>query len=546
MSRTAQIIVIALLSLIVLACLRHRDYRDRPARQGSHTPPTAVAEPTFTGVPQPETDGSWDKVQAAGKIIVGTAADYAPFEYYTADARIDGFDIALMDEIGRRLGIQIEYHDFAFDGLGGALQLGQIDAAIAAVSVTSERESFVDFSNVYFVGQDGILASDASGITTIDGTGSMAQLKIGTQRSTVYDDWLQTNLVDTGQLPAGQLLVYQKADDAVRDLREGRIDLVVLDAQPAEAYQTQGGVKVVGGGLNLQRYAIALPKGSASLKTHIDDALNQLQNEGYVANLAKEYLSVDHLLPTPTPGPAPVSTSTPGPPPACLDGLAFVQHLNYDDQNMSSPAVMQPGQPFTKGWRVQNAGTCTWDSSYRLVYGGGNDSAARMNGQPVAIVGTVPPGATYDIEIALVAPLSPGIYQAFWQMENGRNQAFGERLPVGIQVPAPPNPTPAPTQTPVPGISFTVDRTGIIAGECVVFSWDVQNVQAVYFYAEGENWQDNGVAGQGSQKECPPTHHDLLSAGGHARWFCADPSDHHQCDPVHQCADHRALHGRPR
>jgi polar amino acid transport system substrate-binding protein len=510
MSRTAQVLIIALLAMILLAaCAIAIIVIVQP---GAKPEPTAVAGPTSTGAPAPPADDSWDKVQAAGRIVVGTAADYEPFEYYTADARIDGFDIALMDEIGRRLGIQVEYRDFAFDGLGSALQLGQIDAAIAAVSVTSERESFVDFSNVYFVGQDSVLASDASPITSVDEAGDLAQLRVGAQRSTVYDDWLHTNLVATGQLPADNLLVYQKADDAVRDLREGRVDLVMLDAQPAQNYQAQGGVKVVGGGLNLQRYAIALPKGAASLKSQIDGVLNQLQNEGFVANLAKQYLDVDHILPTPTPGPTPVSTSTPAPPPACLDGLAWIQHLNYDDQNMSSPPVMKPGQPFTKGWRVQNTGTCTWDSSYHLVYGGGNDPAARMNGQPVAVAGTVPPGATYDIEINLVAPLQPGVYQAFWQMEARLNQApspgsgqgFGERLPVGIQVPAHPNPTPLPTQTPVPGISFTVDRTNIIAGECVVFSWDVQNVQDVYFYAEGEDWQKNGVVGQGSQTECPP------------------------------------------
>ena len=57
-----------------------------------------------------------------------------------------------MDEIGRRLGVQVEYQDFAFDGLGGALQLGQVDAVIAAISVMPEREAVVDFSNVYFVG----------------------------------------------------------------------------------------------------------------------------------------------------------------------------------------------------------------------------------------------------------------------------------------------------------------------------------------------------------------------------------------------------------
>jgi ABC-type amino acid transport substrate-binding protein len=506
MSRTAQIVIIALLSLIVLAaCAIAIIVLLQPGAK-PEPEPSAVVEPTGTLAPEPGTDGSWERVQASGKIIVGTAADYPPFEYYREDASLDGFDIALMDEIGRRLGIQVEYHDFAFDGLGSALALGQIDVAIAAVSVTPEREGVVDFSNVYFVGQDGVLASDASSINSIDGIGDLSQLRIGTEKATVYDDWLQVNLVDSGRLPADQLFVYQKAPDAVRDLREGRLDLVMLDAQPAEAFVAEGGVKIVGVGLNMQRYAIALPKGAASLKTQIDGVLNQLQNEGFIANLAKEYLNLDpeNILPTPTPGATPVATSTPAPPPSCLNGLALVQHLNFDDQNMSAPPSMKPGQPFTKGWRVQNTGTCTWDSSYRLVYGGGNHPAAKMGGQPVAIAGTVEPGATYDIEIDLVAPLRPGTYQAFWQMENGQNQAFGERLPIGIQVPAPPNPTPAPTQTPVPGISFSVDRTDITAGECVVFSWNVQNVQAVYFYADGENWQDNGVAGQGSQKECPP------------------------------------------
>jgi heat shock protein HslJ len=84
-------------------------------------------------------------------------------------------------------------------------------------------------------------------------------------------------------------------------------------------------------------------------------------------------------------------------------------------------------------------------------------------------------------------------------------------LKVTIKVVPGPTPTPAPTQTPVAGIAFTVDRTTIKQGECVTFSWDVQNVKEVYFYAEGERWQDHGVAGQGSQTECSPvdTTHNL-------------------------------------
>jgi hypothetical protein len=234
-----------------------------------------------------------------------------------------------------------------------------------------------------------------------------------------------------------------------------------------------------------------------------------LQADGTVTKLLLQYTGnkPDPALPTPTPRP----TNTPRPPviatptPAgCIDGMAWVADLSYDDKNMTAPPVVQPGQPFRKGWRVKNTGTCSWSTAYKLVYAYGNTPAASMGGQPAPVMQSVPPGGTYDFYVNLVAPLQPGVYQGFWQMQNGAGQSFGQTVYVGIQVPAAPQPTAAPTSTPVPGISFTVDRTNINAGECVTFSWNVTNVKAVYFYPDGTvDWQNYGVAGQGSSVQCP-------------------------------------------
>ena len=449
-------------------------------------------------------DDSWSRIQAAGKIVVGTSADYPPFEYYI-DFQADGFDIALMREIGQRLGVEVEIKDFAFDGLGSALQLNQIDVAIAAISITPEREGFVDFSDVYYVGEDGVLARQDATIS-IGSTAEMAGQRVGVQRGSVYEDWLRSSLVDTGLMPSGNLFSYEKPGDAVRDLKEQRVDLVVMDALPAQEFADQGGVKLVGRGFNQQRLALAVRKGDASLKAEIDRALTELQNEGRIAQLAQQYLGLDpsDLLPMPTSTPAPAATATPAPPSACVDGMAHVQDLTYDDENMTAPPNLAPGQSFVKGWRVRNNGTCPWDETYRLVYVTGNMPAARMGGEPVAIMRQVAPNDTYDIHVNLVAPLAPGIYQGFWQMVNGQGVAFGERVYVGIQVPAGPIPTPAPTQTPSPGIGFSADRTRIKAGERVVFTWKVENVKAVYFYAQGEPWEENGVPGHGSREVWPP------------------------------------------
>jgi len=491
MSTIAKIIIGVLIAIAIIACIVAVYIILRPSPEPE---PTAMP-PTTEATTAPEGDDSWSKVEAAGKMIVGTSADYPPFEYYVGDLKIDGFDIALMDEIGRRLGVSVEYLDYAFDGLGGALQLGQIDLALAAISVTPERQSVVDFSNVYLVGEDAVLAEAGSDINSIGSADEMVGLRIGVQRGSVYQNWLETELVETGKMPESNLFVYERATDAVRDLVEFRVDVVVLDAQPAElAVQTEN-VKIVGEDLNQQRYAVAFPKGADALRAKVDGVLTDLYNEGVIADLAKTYLNQEVLLPTPTPGP----TSTPAPPPSCINGLTFVAHLGSGGTS-SDPIVVKPGEQFTKVWTVQNSGTCTWDSSYELVFASGN----RMGGQPTPVQGQVAPGQNYDISVELTAPTQGGDYSAIWQMEGTDGTAFGQRLRVYVRVQPGPTATPAPTQTPVAGISFTVDKTQINYGECVNFSWRVDNVKAVYFYQEGEDWRQNPVEGVGTQRECPP------------------------------------------
>jgi polar amino acid transport system substrate-binding protein len=482
-----------LVALLVCACLSVLAAIYVGSREeATPTPIAAVATqvPTveMTATTTPVSGDLWQQIQATGRIVVGTSADYPPFEFYASENQIDGFDIALMDEIGRRLGIQVEYRDYAFDGLAPAIRLGEIHVAVAAISRTPEREAELDFSNVYLVSGDAFLAREDADLS-IGSIGDAARYRIGVQRNTVHQDWIQLVLIDAGKMSPDNLFVYEKAEHAIRDLREGRIDLVLLDVQPAKAFVDEGGLKIVAEGLNPQNYAIALPKGASTLKAQLDQTITVLYNDGTIGNLAQRYMGMQQVLPTPTPGP----TSTAAPPPACDDGLLFVQDLTQEGD-------LGPGQAFTKGWQVQNTGTCTWNTSYRLVFADGYS----MGGGSVAVTQDVAPGGTYDLQINLVAPVNPGDYQGFWQMVNGGGYAFGERLQVNIRVIAGPTLTPAPTQTPVAGIIFTVDRNAIQAGECVNFAWKVENVKEVYFYREGEPWQDHGVAGEGTRVECPP------------------------------------------
>jgi polar amino acid transport system substrate-binding protein len=453
--------------------------------------------------PTPPPD-AWSRIQATGQIIVGTSADYPPFSYYDDNFALTGFDIALMQEIGQQMGVKVIFRDMAFNGLYNALQLQQIDAAISAISITPERDQVVDFSSVYFVSEDGILARADAGIT-ITSINDMAPYRLGVQAGTVYQNQAQSLLVDTTLMPQHNLFVYQQADTAVADLTAGRIDLVWLDLQPAQRAVSLNGVALVGQGLSRQTLAIAMQNGETALQSNINAALSTLQSQGRISQLVLDYMGIppDQILPPPTavPSATPVPTATPLP---CVDGMRFVADLNLNDNNMQNPPPIQPGTPFQKGWRIQNTGTCAWQTNYYLLYVDGNTPAARMGGQATFVPQVVQPGQTADMWVNLVAPLQPGVYQGIWALHNSQGQAFGDRVWVGITVPAPATATPQPTQTPSPNIQFAANPTTITAGQCTTFSWNVTGATAVYFNAAGQNWQQNQVQPQGSRSECPP------------------------------------------
>ncbi len=90
--------------------------------------------------------------------------------------------------------MQVEIKDMAFDGLNWALELDQIDVAIAALSITPERSASLDFSDVYFVSEDAILARVDSSIPPVTRVTELASYRIGVQRTSVYSNWINESL----------------------------------------------------------------------------------------------------------------------------------------------------------------------------------------------------------------------------------------------------------------------------------------------------------------------------------------------------------------
>lgn len=124
------------------------------------------------------------------------------------------------------------------------------------------------------------------------------------------------------------------------------------------------------------------------------------------------------LVPTATQTPVP--TATPVPPtatPIPCGRATFVKDVNFPDGT-----VFSPGTHFSKTWRVKNAGSCTWNKNYSIIFSSGD----RMSGaQSTAFVGNVAPGATVDLAVHMIAPATNGTYQGYWMLKTDNGVIFG-------------------------------------------------------------------------------------------------------------------------
>jgi polar amino acid transport system substrate-binding protein len=259
---------------------------------------TAVA-PTSGGAAAPAADaaaadtGLLGTIQERGRIIVGTSADYPPYESIDAEGNFVGFDMDLMRAIAEKLGVEVEFQDMPFDSLIAAVQEGKIDVVIAAMQSTPERDETVDFSMDYRPTKDAFLGAADSTLELTTGLDAAGH-SIGAQTGTVQEGWIQSALVDGGLTPADQVFSYERADQGGLDVQNGRIELLLIDAEPAIGLADQLGLKVllITDSTAAAGKAIAMPEGETALKAELDTIIQGLMDDGTITKI-----ETDNALP---------------------------------------------------------------------------------------------------------------------------------------------------------------------------------------------------------------------------------------------------------
>ena len=217
--------------------------------------------------------GIVEEIKKRGYIVMGTEATFPPFEYVDEQTKqIVGFDIEIAKLIARKLGVSLVIKDIAFDGLIPALTTGKIDMIVAAMTITEERAKIVSFSQPYFTaGQVIVVRKDSS--FRPKSYEDLAGHKVGVQQGTTAD-------IDVSKIKGVEIVRYTRFTDAFLDLAIGRIDAVVLDFAPAQAYVKFNPKLVISSPvLSEEKYGIAVRKEDTDLLEVINEVLKEMKEK---------------------------------------------------------------------------------------------------------------------------------------------------------------------------------------------------------------------------------------------------------------------------
>ncbi len=244
----------------------------------------AASESASDSKAESKSDGTAQiKTVEAGKLTLATNAEFPPYEYHDGD-KIVGIDMDIADAIAKKLGLEVQIEDIAFDSVILEVTSGKADIGLAGISATDERKQSVDFSDTYTTSKQLIIVKDDS---PIKGSKDLEGKTVGVQTGTT-GDILASDIKDVKPER------YDKGMDAVQALSQGKVDAVIIDSEVAKKFvEETSGLKVLDEAFADENYAIAIKKGNKELLDSVNKALSELKSDGTIDSIIAKYIKAE-------------------------------------------------------------------------------------------------------------------------------------------------------------------------------------------------------------------------------------------------------------
>lgn len=220
-----------------------------------------------------------------GTLTVGSDIPFEPFEF-EKDGKLTGFDVELVEEIARRLGLEVEWVDTDFEGIFTQLAAGRFDAVASATTITEERKKQVNFTRPYYLAQQALIVNSQK-TPNIKSTDDLKQGDtVAVQEGTTGKKWAEENLARNGV----EIRSFPEAPDTYIALEAGSVTGVIFDEPSgiAEA-QKRPALKVVETIDTGERYGFAVNPKNEKLLARMNKALDETISDGTYAKIYARY-----------------------------------------------------------------------------------------------------------------------------------------------------------------------------------------------------------------------------------------------------------------
>ncbi len=239
--------------------------------------------------------GNLTQIYEKGSIVIGTNAEYPPFEFIGCKTKflgmcfqeeLQGLDIEIAQLIGDDLTAQagkpitVHFKNMDFDGLIGSLQAEEIDLIAAAFSSTEERDQVVDFSDIYYTAQTVLVVPEDS---TIDELGDLTGKTLGAQLGTVQEWMAEEAVGETGTLKA-----LADLSTLVLDILAGNSDGLLVELPVANTILGANPTLKIVEGLQFPDdagYAFATLNGQQALLDVVNSVIEEITSDGTLYEL---------------------------------------------------------------------------------------------------------------------------------------------------------------------------------------------------------------------------------------------------------------------
>jgi polar amino acid transport system substrate-binding protein len=216
-----------------------------------------------------------------GELLAGIDTPFPPFEK-GHPPNVTGYDIDVINAIADELGLEVVQRETSFDTIFRDVAQGKFDVAVAASTITPERERTVDFTDPYYLADQSLLVAEDE--TEIQSQEDLGGKIVGAQDATTGEAYADE------ETDASEVRGFPGGTDAINALKAGQIDAVIVDSPVAEdAVENVGGLKIAEKIVTRELYGFSFAPDNDALREAFNEALATIKENGTLADLYKKY-----------------------------------------------------------------------------------------------------------------------------------------------------------------------------------------------------------------------------------------------------------------